>query len=397
MVTAMTRRRRRRLVAWSVPAALVIGVAAVGMAPKLMPASADPVPNLPTLTPAELLVKAATANVQTFSGHVTLDANLGLPDLGSLGAAVGTGTAFDFLSGSHTASVAVDGPDHVRVALPSIGAENDWIRSGNDLWAWNSRNQSVTHVTIPADVAGKADTAATTAPPTPDQLAQQLLAAVDPSTAVSVETPGYVAGRPVYELVLTPRSADSTVQNASIAVDAATGMALDAKITAKGATSPALELGFNDISFDQPAASTFQFTPPPGATVTQASTPSAILGLGGDGPILHEGRRVGRKVVPSNGTEAAPAPTPAPPAVDSHLPSGTTVVGTAWDSVVITKSVPLNGPIGGILSDAQTVTTPAGTGRLITTSLVNVIVLPDGRVAAGAVTPQALAAAIPAS
>ena len=265
------------------------------------------------------------------------------------------------------------------------------------MWAWNSRDQSVTHVTIPADVAAKADTAATTAPPTPDQLAQQLLAAVDPSTVVSVETPGYVAGRPVYELVLTPRSADSTVQSASIAVDAATGMALDAKITAKGATSPAFELGFNDISFDQPAASTFQFTPPPGATVTQASTPAAILGLGGDGPILHEGRRVGRKVVPPNGTEAAPAPTPAPPAVDDHLPSGTTVVGTAWDSVVITKSVPSNGPIGGILSDAQTVTTPAGTGRLITTSLVNVIVLADGRVAVGAVTPQALAAAIPAS
>jgi outer membrane lipoprotein-sorting protein len=354
------------------------------------------VPNLPTLTPAQLLVKAATANVQTFSGHVALEANLGLPDLGSLGVATGTGTALDFLTGSHTAGVAVDGPDHVRVALPSTGAENDWIRNGNDLWAWNSRDQSVTHVTIPADVADKADTAATTVPPTPDQLAQQLLADIDPSTAVSVETPGYVAGRPVYELVLTPRSANSTVQNASIAVDAATGMALDAKITAKGATAPALELGFNDISFDQPAASTFQFTPPPGATVTQATTPAAILGLGGDGPVLHEGRRVGRKAIAPNGTEATPA-APAPPTADGQLPSGTTVVGTAWDSVVITKSVPLNGPLGGILSDAQTVTTPAGPGRLITTSLVNVIVLPDGRVAAGAITPEALAAAIPAS
>jgi outer membrane lipoprotein-sorting protein len=393
----VTRRRRRRLVAWSVPAALVIGVAAVGMAPKLMPASADPVPNLPTLTPAELLVKAATANVQTFSGHVTLHANLGLPDLGSLGVATGTGTPLDFLTGSHTASVAVDGPDHVRVALPSTGAENDWIRNGNDLWAWNSRNQSVTHVTLRADVARQADTAATSVPPTPDQLAQQLLADIDPSTTVSVETPGYVAGRPVYELVLTPRSADSTVQNASIAVDAATGMALDAKITAKGATAPALELGFGDITFDQPAASTFQFTPPPGATVTQASSPEAILGLGGDGPVVHEGRRVKGKVVPPNGTEATPAPTPTPPAVDVQLPSGSTVVGTAWDSVVITKSVPLDGPIGAILSDAQAVTTPGGPGRLITTSLVNVIVLNDGRVAVGAVTPQALAAAIPAS
>jgi outer membrane lipoprotein-sorting protein len=393
--------RRRRLVAWSVPAALVIGVAAVGMAPKLMPASADPVPNLPTLTPAELLVKAATANVQTFSGHVTLDANLGLPDLGSLGVATGTGTVFDFLTGSHTAGVAVDGPEHVRVALPSPGAENDWIRNGSDVWAWNSRDQSVTHVTIPADGAASADSAATTVPPTPDQLAQQLLADIDPSTAVTVETPGYVAGRPVYELVLTPRSANSTVQNASIAVDAATGMALDAKVTAKGATAPALEIGFGDISFDQPAASTFQFTPPPGATVTEASTPAALLGLSGDGPVLHEGRRANAKVVAPNGTEPAPlpagVPAPQPAGVDDHLPAGTTVVGTAWDSVVITKSVPLDGPIGGILHDAQTVTTPGGPGRLVTTSLVSVIVLDDGRMAVGAVTPDALAAAIPAS
>jgi outer membrane lipoprotein-sorting protein len=390
----MTRRRRRRLAAWSVPAALVIGVAAVGLTPKLMPASADPVPNLPTLTPSQLLVKAATANVQTFSGHVTLDANLGLPDLSALGDAVSSGTAFDFLTGSHTASVAVDGPEHVRVALPSTGAENDWIRNGTDLWAWNSRNQSVTHVTIPADVASKADTAATTVPPTPDQLAQQLLADIDPSTVVTVETPGYVAGRPVYELVLTPRSANSTVQNASIAVDAATGLALDAKITAKGATTPAVEIGFSDISFDQPAASTFQFTPPPGATVTESSSPAAVLGLGdGSGVHVRQGRRLNPKALAPNGTEP---PTP-PPTVDQHLPSGTTVVGTAWDTVVITNSAPLNGPVAAILGDAQTVTTPGGPGRLITTSLVNVIALDDGRVAVGAVTPQALAAAIPAS
>ena len=116
-----------------------------------MPAGADPVPNLPDLTPAQLLVKATTANVTTFSGHVTLHANLGLPDLGSLGVMDGTG--LDLLSGSHTAAVWADGPQHARVELDAPGAENDWIRNGTDLWAWNSRDQSVTHATIPADTA----------------------------------------------------------------------------------------------------------------------------------------------------------------------------------------------------------------------------------------------------
>jgi hypothetical protein len=49
------------------------------------------------------------------------------------------------------------------------------------------------------------------------------------------------------------------------------------------------------------------------------------------------------------------------------------------------------------VGNGQAVTTPGGPGRLITTNLVNIIVLDDGRVAVGAVTPEALAAAIPAS
>jgi hypothetical protein len=177
-------------------------------------------------------------------------------------------------------------------------------------------------------------------------------------------------------------------------------MALDAKITAKGATSPALEIGFSDISFDQPAASTFTFSPPPGATVTETSTPLSMLGLGGDGVPLRGGRRIKARPVTPNAANAdakAPAPPTAPAAVGDHLPAGTTVVGDAWDTVVITRNLPLNGPLGAIVGDAQSVNTPAGPGRLITTSLVNVIALDDGRVAVGAVTPQALAAAIPAS
>ena len=377
--------RRRRLLTWSVPAALAVGVAAVAAVPKLVPAGADPVPNLPDLTPAQLLVKATTANVTTFSGQVTLDVNLGLPDLGSLGAIDGTGV--DLLSGSHTASVWADGPQQVRVELDAPGAENDWIRNGSDLWAWNSRDQSVSHASVPADTATEPPPATM---PTPDQLAQELLAKVDPTTAVSVRTPAFVAGRPVYELVLTPRSANSTVQEVTLAVDAATGLALDAKVVAKTTGTPALELGFDNVSFDQPAPSEFDFTPPPGATVTEATNPLALLGLGGHEP----GTGEHRTKVRAPAETASPSTTVPGPSAALH---GATVVGQAWDSVVIADRVPTAGPLAAVIGNGQPITTPGGSGKLITTNLVNVIVLDDGRVAAGAVTPEALAAAIPAA
>ena len=74
-----------------------------------------------------------------------------------------------------------------------------------------------------------------------------------------------------------------------------------------------------------------------------------------------------------------------------------TVIGQAWDTVVIAGNVPMAGPLAAVVGNGQAITTPAGPGTLITTNLVNVIVLDDGRVAVGAVTPEALAAAVPAS
>jgi outer membrane lipoprotein-sorting protein len=376
--------RRRPLIAWCVPAGVVLSIAAIAAVPNLMPASADAVPNLPQLTPAQLLVKARTANVSTFSGNVKLTANLGLPDLSSLGSfgASSTGSVLDYLSGTHTAQVWVDGPEHVRVAVASQAAESDWIRNGKDVWAWDSRAQTVTHTTVAAGETSLPWRVEPDASLTPTQFAQKVLSEIDPSTAVSVTTPGYVAGRAVYELVLQPRSSASTIGSVTLAVDAATGAALDAKVTARGATSPALEVGFTSISFNKPSASIFAFTPPPGATVTQASGAGDVIGVNGQGGPRH---KVFRRQLPSGTAPAAPTG-PSEKAV---------TVGQNWDTVAVISGMPLNGEVQAVLRDAKAVTGPAGSGRLISTALLNVLVLDDGRIAVGAVTPAALQAAVP--
>jgi outer membrane lipoprotein-sorting protein len=379
-------RRRRR---WAVP--LVAALAAMGFAaaPNLMPAGAAQ-PDLPPLTPAELLTKARTAQVTTLSGTITMTANLGLPALpGSLVGGGSTGMLTSLLSGTHSAQIWLDGPDHQRLALNAPMAETDWIHNGNDAWSWDSTTQRVVHVTMPAPTAGQTpgtpDKADATEPPkpadqTPEALANKLLAQVDPTTKVTVQSPRYVADRPVYQLVISPRSTASTIGEIGISVDAATGLPIDVEVTAAGATSPAFELGFTQLSFDKPSASEFAFKPPTGATVTESTDPAALMAPGGTRQ--HERR-------------AKSAPAPATPDPTTTAKPDVQTVGTAWDTVAILPAGSATQASGltMLINSAPPVQMPGGTAHLLTTKLVNALFLPDGGIAIGAVTPEALQAA----
>src|ERR1700694_333151 len=107
---------RLRWLAPPVVAGVIIG--GIGLVPRL--ASAEGQPNLPALTPQQLVDKVQAAHVDTFSGTLRLSTHLGLPDLGSLADAAGAGstinsTVLSLVTGSHSARVWVDGPDHGRV------------------------------------------------------------------------------------------------------------------------------------------------------------------------------------------------------------------------------------------------------------------------------------------
>jgi outer membrane lipoprotein-sorting protein len=377
---------------WAVPAAALAVVLGVGAVPQLIPSAGASTPDLPTLTPAELLAKARTSQVGAFSGDVQLVSDMGLPSLSGLAGGAGS-TLTDLASGTHSAHVWFDGPEHVRIALPSSLAESDWIRNGTDLWSWDSRTQEATHTTVAAHGGADAADAAKDPPgatpsevadvaaETPAQFAQRLLADVTPSTLVTVRTPTYVADQAVYELSLAPRSPTSTVQEAVIAVDAATGLPLDVTIIAKGSSSPAFEFGFTHVNFAKPAASEFAFTPPHGASVIQATSPTGML----LGRRHHDHFKHAGPLKPG----ALAVPVPPPPGPDSQ---SVRRLGEAWDSIVILTGQRLD-RLDGLLSSATRVGTGATAGRLVTTKLVNVLLLDDGRILAGAVTPAALEAA----
>lgn len=269
---------RRKAVRYVVPVT-VIGVAAATIG--LVPALADSGdPDLPKITAQQLLDKIAASDVQQLSGTVKISTDLGLPDLGGLesgllsGAAQqgGDGSSADpstklteLASGTHTLRVAADGPDRQKLSLLENAAEYSVIHNGKDVWGYDSASNEVYHSTVDES----SDKAETPVPATPKDLTEDALKAVDDTTSVTVDGTVQVAGRDAYKLLVKPKQSGSTVGAISVAVDAKTGLPLKFTLTPASGGAAVVDAGFTQVSFAKPAASTFDFTAPKGAKVTE--------------------------------------------------------------------------------------------------------------------------------
>ena len=179
------------------------------------------------------------------------------------------------VTGSNTMNVWYAGKDRQRFALLGQLSENDVIHNGTDLWSYDSTLRVVTHKTLTKDASDKVPTSVASAAPSldPQAAAEKALAAIDPTTAVVVDSTARVAGRAAYQLLLSPKDTRSLIGSVRIAIDAATSVPLRVQIFAAGATSPAFQVGFTSVSFNVPNASVFEFVPPAGATVQEDTTP----------------------------------------------------------------------------------------------------------------------------
>jgi hypothetical protein len=140
------------------------------------------------------------------------------------------------------------------------------------------------------------------------------------------------------------------------------------QVYARGAASPAFEIGFTSFSTSTPPASTFAFTPPPGATVKQGSST---------------------------------APSGPPGSHGMHSGTAPQVVGTGWTSVVVARVGSMtsgqgsgSGSLAGVLKSLPTVSGAWGSGHLLHGALFSAVLTDDGRIAVGAVPPSMLYAAL---
>lgn len=388
---------RRRAARYIVPVT-VMGVAAatIGLVPAIAN-SGDP--DLPEITAAQLIQKMAESDTEQLSGTVKITTDLGLPDLGGLESSLASGALdrgeggssadpsaklTELASGTHTLRVAVDGPDRQKVTLLENAAEYSLIHNGKDVWGHDSASNEVYHGTV--DESAEGEDRKQQPPATPKDFAEEALKAVDDTTSVTVDGTAQVAGRDAYKLVVKPKQSGSTVGAISIAVDHRTGTPLKFTLTPASGGAAVVDVGFTKVSFDRPAASTFDFTPPKGAEVTEEGA-------------LEDGRK---------GGELTGRPEGAPKSEEDFSKGldGLKVLGEGWNSVATFDTgaeggLPAGsegGDLGGFLGSlGDQVKGEFGTGTVFSTRLVNALFTEDGKVYVGAVTKDALVKAADAA
>ena len=196
-----------------------------------------------------------------------------------------------------------------------------------------------------------------------------------------------VAGQAAYELVLAPKDSRSTIGSIRIAIDGKTAVPLRVQVFAKGADSPAFQVGYTEISYVAPSPANFTFTPPPGAAFDDTTKPQApgkatqepavngTSGTYGSGWLTVA--EVPQSLLSMTGT--APAKSSAESSAGSP---GTGAFGADGQAA-----------IGAFLGAGKTVSGSWGTGQLIHTSLVNVLIV-GNEMYIGAVDPSVLYAAV---
>ncbi|MEH1164394.1 sigma-E factor regulatory protein RseB domain-containing protein [Micromonospora sp. CPCC 205539] len=370
--------RSRPVLRWLVPATAAVAVIGGGAAIGTFAAEAEP--SLPPRTAAQLLVDLQTSRLEGLSGTVVQRADLGLPPVLGL---VGGNDLTTLLTGTHTLRVWYSGPDRQRLALVDTLGERDVIRNGRDLWTWQSRANTARHTTL-GDVAnGPSPEATPSLPATPREAADLALAAIDPSTEVSVGRSATVAGRDAYELVLQPRDSASLVHQLRIAIDAKQHVPLRFEVLATGSDRPAFEMAFTQVDYRRPDADQFTFNPPPGVTVTEETAERPAAGKPG------HTEKSGDQQVRAVGTGWTTVLVARVDGADGNKPAGDKPAGDKPAGDKPAGAGP-DADLSKLLGGLPAVSGDWGSGRLLTGKLFSVLLTDDGRVLAGAVTPERL-------
>ena len=368
--------------------------------------SASAAVDLPDKSASQIMQMMNTNENIAFSGKVVKKASLGLPPMNIIpdisqsmideaaknmpaemkdflpqASAQGElALALEFLAGTHTANVYVDGMNKARLQVLDLLSERDFIRNGSDLWFYDAGKQSVKHSVINAADQARAEKEAKTFfdanssllpfdATSPAAVADYFLAQAGKDAVITVGKDVKIAGRGAYQISVSPKSADSLIQSVSVAMDAETGLPLSVVVRAVGQSTPAFEVAFESISFEKPAAANFDFVVPAGAQVTEvvAPTEADVQKYAGKAPTMKDQLDA---LAAFNKARAA-----------------------GWSAVVEVPADKIPAPFNSqILGNKlfKELTKPVVGGRIFSTSLLNVFFADDGRIFAGAVNTQKL-------
>ncbi|HJV12390.1 MAG TPA: sigma-E factor regulatory protein RseB domain-containing protein [Propionibacteriaceae bacterium] len=336
------------------PLAIILIVAGTG----LVAATATAEKKLPTRTPQELLVDLQNARTDGLSGMAVERADLGIPAIPSA-SGQDDPELTSLVSGTHTLRVRYSAPDKARIAVLGTYSEYDIIRNGKDVWTWSSKENAATHRTVTEEPGS----APSETPRTPEEAADRVLKALEPTTTVTSDSSVEVAGRPAYELVFDPNEANSLISQTRIAIDGETKLPLRVQVFGTD-NKIVFEVAYTSVDFTRPDDAEFVFNPPPGAKVTEIQpdeTPGA------------QDRKQ----------------------TDEQAQNGAKIVGSGWTAVAVRKiENPSNSQtdqqLKAFRDKLQPVQGSWGSGRLLAGTAFSAVWTDDGRLAIGAVRPDVI-------
>ena len=284
--------------------------------------------------------------------------------------------ALEFFAGTHTANIYVDGVDKARLQVLDLLSERNYIRNGNELWAYYAGKAEAQHSVIDEAQVKSAEADARTLfnlnsgklpfdYTSPAAVADYVLAEAGKYSTISVASDVKIADRGAYQITITPKGGQSLVASATLSIDAATGLPLAARVMAVGQSTPAFEVAFETISFTTPAASNFNFTPPAGTRVVEVPAPTKA-------DVLRE-------------LAKAPA-APSDADVQAKLEE---LAAQGWGAVAVVPAAQVPAELRALQSNNnlyKELTKPVAGGRIFSSALMNIFFADNGDIYAGSVT-----------
>ena len=347
--------------------------------------------DLPDLSPEELMVMMQDAQPIEFSGVVLKTTNLGLPalELSSMlseeeiermrektpeefadfvpevAASQELAKAMELITGEHRVRIFV-GETGMRAQILDRMSQRDLIVNSKEVWTYDSREQVATVASIDQQKVEQGRLSAMQQMEkyaaelgldltNPQAVAEYVMSQVGDSSEVSVGTDHFKAGRTAYQLIVKPNSEVSLIDSVVLSIDSETAVPLAAAIYSVEQTAPAIEVGFESISFGDQDESLFSFTAPAGATITNLDEIEK--------PEVSEAEK------PNYEGEKA------------------TMVGEEWDSVLVMPAGDMD--MLAELQDNQLLSSllkPVTGGVAFETPIMKVFIANDGRIFAGAVS-----------
>ena len=222
-------------------------------------------------TADRLLANAATALARpvTISGDVETHLDLGLPEVpAGLG---GEGGPIAMVGGTQRFRV-WHSSEGMRVAHITQVSERDLVVNRREAWWWDAATMEATKISFSdlrvfgSPVPWRPRPRALKAPSrwirSPRRSAASRHSRRSPRSRSNAT--GEVAGRDVYDLVLTPLTDRTLIGSIEVAIDAETWLPLRFQVIARSTDDAAMSVGFTSVSYDAIDPGVFEFSPPTG-------------------------------------------------------------------------------------------------------------------------------------